>query len=82
MPAATVNALSTTQVSSLSYDQATAMLNNPNSGSFSSSITSALNSVISNSNTSNTSNNMSNKIQRFDLVTLLFSFVAVFWLYF
>ena len=78
MPAATVNALSIAQVSSLSTDQAAALLSNPNSGSFSSSITSALNSIIANTNI-NTTTNMSNTIQRFSLMNLLlFCTLALF----
>lgn len=46
MPVATVNSLSSTQVASLSHDQATSLLSNPNAASFSSSITSALNSIL------------------------------------
>ena len=45
MPAATVNSLSSSQVASLSYDQAASLMSNPSAASFSSSITSALNSM-------------------------------------
>ncbi len=42
MPAATVNALSSTQLAGLAVDQVSALLNSPNYASFSSSITSSL----------------------------------------
>jgi len=78
MPVATVNSLSSTQVASLSFDQATSLLSNPNAASFSPSITSALNSILgsSSSTTSASDRNQSISFVSFVISLMLALFSA------
>jgi hypothetical protein len=72
MPAATVNALSASQLAGLSTDQVTALINNPNAASFSSAITLSLAEALG--TTASTAN-----IQSISMISLMISsLMAIF----
>ena len=74
MPAATVNTLSSDQLSGFSNDQLTSLMNSPNYSQFSSSITSSLSSLsgVVSTKTNAAFNNNFNLILLIGLQTILF----------